>query len=127
MFVLHFLALRATKLCENHMKTALVKRPASSHESRLWLIAQSLPTTSWLFEYVQRQEGGDEPVGGINDFADAQIDGDAAQGICLMAGQVVVSGEVADHMANRVLCRHVEIWAVSRRDIIALLVGSLHR
>src|SRR5215475_6879106 len=65
-------------------------------------------------EDALREEGRDDPVGYIDDFADLEIHRHAAENVGLLAREPALFDEVVDHVANRLLRRAVEVGAVGR-------------
>src|SRR5438132_4867070 len=56
-----------------------------------------------LAEYAQRQIERDAPVGLVDDLADPQVPGEAAQDVGVLAAQLLLPREPADGVPNGVL------------------------
>src|ERR1041385_1728822 len=67
---------------------------SASHRSPL---AGSYSTSPDSDEDVERQERRDHDVGYVDDFADRQVDRDAADRVCLLAGEAAIVDQMVDH------------------------------
>src|SRR5262249_19645633 len=82
-----------------------------------------LAPQEWIARAGRSREDGfgekrrDDPVRRVDDLADLQIDGDAAENIGLLAAEPALLDEVLDHVADRLLGVGEEIGAVRRGDV----------
>src|SRR5215467_4790568 len=82
-----------------------------------------LAPKGWIARAGRSREDGfgekrrHDPVRRVDDLADFQIDGDAAEDVRLFAAEPALLDEVLDHVADRLLGVGEEVGAVGRRDV----------
>src|SRR5258705_11697163 len=69
------------------------------------------------------QERRDDPVGRVDDLADLEIDGHAADDVRVLAAEPALGREMVDHVADRLLSAHEEVGARGGRDEARAAIG----